>query len=219
MPEIRKSLFGRTKALERQIDEFLDKVSEAGMALEQAVAACLEGAGEDVIEEWFAQIHGIESRGDELRRTIEMALYSEMLIPETRGDVLMLLDGLDNLLDEVESSFIAFMVERPAVPEEWVQALRELTAESVATLESTVLASRAYFRDFAAVRDHLHKVAYHEAEADKIAIRLSRQIFGSDLPLDRKLHLRRMVERVDQLADSADDAGDRLAIYAVKRSI
>jgi hypothetical protein len=45
------------------------------------------------------------------------------------------------------------------------------------------------------------------------------QLFQSDLPLDRKMLLRGEVWLIDRVADRADDAGDALAIYAVKRSV
>ena len=82
-----------------------------------------------------------------------------------------------------------------------------------------MLASRSFFRDIHAVRDHMHKVNFYESEADKIAIYLKREIFSSDFPLDRKMQLRHFVDLVDNIADEAEDATDWLAIYTIKRSL
>ena len=82
-----------------------------------------------------------------------------------------------------------------------------------------MLAARAFFRDIEAVRDHASKVIFLETEADKIGTKLQRAIFSSDLPLERKIHLRYFVERIDELANAAEDVADALAIYAIKRRI
>ena len=82
-----------------------------------------------------------------------------------------------------------------------------------------ILGARAFFRNIAAVRDHLGKVSFHEEECDQCATRLKRDIFGSALGLDRKMHLRYFVDKIDNLADEAEDVGDWLAIYSIKRAL
>jgi uncharacterized protein Yka (UPF0111/DUF47 family) len=73
MAAMKTSPFVRTKAIENQINEFLDKVSEAGLVFEMGVKAYMEcGAGEDC-EMKLEQISDLERRGDELRRNIETA--------------------------------------------------------------------------------------------------------------------------------------------------
>jgi hypothetical protein len=95
----------------------------------------------------------------------------------------------------------------------------ELTGTAVACVDSVVLAARAFFRDIESVRDHNSKVMFHEHEADLISTRMQRTIFGSALPLERKTQLRYFVERIDELANQAEDISDALAIYAIKRQI
>ena len=62
-------------------------------------------------------------------------------------------------------------------------------------------------------------MGFHEEEADQIATHLKKALFDSSLSLDRKLHLRYFVDKIDNLADEAEDAGDLLAIYSIKRSL
>ena len=218
MAEIKGSLIRRTRALAGKIDEFLDLLGEAGLAYEQGVHHYLgQGADADV-ERRLDQISRYEGQADGLQRTIETALYAEMLIPEARGDVLGLLDDLDHLFAALKNSFLALTIERPIISEPFVAEFREMATVVVKAVMAAVTASRAYFRDVRAVRDHHFKIAFFEREADKLAIRLARRIFASDLPLDRKMHLRDCLRSIDRLADLAEDVGDQLIIYAVKRS-
>jgi len=165
------------------------------------------------------ELRALEMEGNRLRRSIETRLYTEMLIPDFRADVLALLEDLNFLLGLVEDILLAITVEKPEVEDAFKDEFKLLTATAVKTMEAAVLAARAFFRNIAAVRDHLNKVGFHEEEADQIATRLRKALFDSSLGLDRKLHLRYFVDKIDNLADEAEDAGDLLAIYSIKRSL
>ena len=82
------SLFGRTKQLELQIDSFFDKVSEAAVVFRLGVRVYLkEGYTEEFVTR-LDRVVELESEADVLRRDIEKHLYSNTLIPDSRGDVL-----------------------------------------------------------------------------------------------------------------------------------
>jgi hypothetical protein len=65
----------------------------------------------------------------------------------------------------------------------------------------------------------MHKIHFFEKETERKAVRIMERLFDSELPMERKLQIRGHVWLVDRIADLADDAGDALAIYAVKRSV
>lgn len=212
------SPFGTTRALVGQIDEFLDKVSEGGLVFQRGLNAYLEQSL-NVAAEKLTQLSTLEKRCDALRRSIESTLYTEMLIPESRGDVLNLLGDLDDLLDGLKASLRMFVVECPDVPEEYRESVSELGDLAIEANEHTVRASRAFFRDVPTIRDYIHKIGYYEEESDGVELRLLQQIFDSDLPLSRKTHLRDVIRRISEIADNAEDCGDRLTIFAIKRSL
>lgn len=218
MAQVKLPLFGRTKALKGKIDEFLDQVSEAGMVLEQGILSYLQQGYDESAKERLERISAFESRGDKLRRAIQMTLYTEMLIPEWRGDVLRLLYELDRLLNVEKHSFKVLVIERPEIPEDMKDDLRELTKVVANSIEQVVLASRAYFRDISALHDHAHKTRFYESEADHVMDRLKDRLFRSNLELARKMQLRDAAASIDSIADQAEDVADSLAIYAIKRA-
>jgi predicted phosphate transport protein (TIGR00153 family) len=197
----------------------MDKLSEAGMVFEQAVLRYADHGVDAVVQEKLVHIGKLEGRGDALRRDLERVLLTEMLIPDARGDVLSLLDNLDDLLDDLKHGLQTLTIEQPDFPESLRDDLKDLTTTVVKSIEETAVASRAYFRDPNAVPDHIHKIGFHEKEADTVALRMVRAIFASTMPLERKRHLQSCVARIDGLADGAEDVGDKLGIYAVKRSL
>ncbi len=212
-------LFSGTRSLENQIDEFLDKVSEAGMVFGRAMRVYLNQGPSDEFNSFLAQAADIERRGDELRRTIEAELYVRTLIPDLRGDVLALLESMDHLVNVYEGDLFRLSIQSPDIPEQFHAGYTDLVQTVVSCVDSVVLAARAFFRDIEAVRDHSSKTIFLETEADKIGTKLQRAIFASSLPLERKMHLRYFVERIDELANSAEDVADALQIYTIKRRI
>ena len=213
------SLFRRTHTLERDIEEFLDRLSESAIVFKGAVRVYLESGARDGLDEKQRQISELESRADNLRRSIETELYTQTLIPESRGDVLGLLETLDAIHNQIKGNVWGYTLERPDIPEALHEDFLALTDLATQAIEAVVLAARAFFRDIDGVRDHMHKVMFYETEADKVSTKLKRAIFDSDLDLSRKLHIRQFVEAIDDLSDMAEDVADRLAIYTIKRTI
>jgi predicted phosphate transport protein (TIGR00153 family) len=214
------ALFSKTKIMQGMIDDFLDKVANGAIKFEQGISTYLEYGGDDVRSiENVRELRAMEGEGNRLRRSIETRLYQELLIPDLRADVLSLLEDLNYLLGLVEDILLAITVEKPEVDDRFTAEFKLLTATAVKTMDAAVLSARAFFRNITAVRDHLSKVGFYEEEADRIAMRLKKALFDSDLGLDRKLHLRYFVDKIDNLADEAEDTADYLAIYSIKRSL
>jgi hypothetical protein len=212
-------IFKKTKSLELQMDAFLDKISEAGIVYRRGVKNYMKNASED-FERHLEQIRVLEHEADELRKNIETKLYTQTLVPESRGDILALMETSDDVIDRAKATLVELSVEKPYVPDEFKDGFIELARTTVKALEEMVKAMRAFMRDPINVRNYLHKIYHWEKEADRIAENLKRSIFESEeLKLSEKIHLRYFTLHIDTLADRAEDVADRLAIYTIKRSI
>jgi len=219
MAEFKISPFRTTRLVQSQIQEFLDAVSMAILAYQEGMIAYLKDGWAQTAEDKLQQIAAFESRGDSLRSSIGLTLYSEMLLPDTSADILILLSDLDHLLDRMNGHFTLLGIEKPEFPADSNEAMIDFTCHACSAMEQTVVASRIYFRDPKGVHDLTHKIHYHKQEVEKIAIRLLKGIFAGPSPLERKCHLRDHLLQIDRMAEQADETGDALAIYAVKRSV
>ena len=221
-------LFGKTKFLEGQIDEFLDKIAEGAIYFERGITAYLEVREfSETCEEKLSQIIDLKEKCRELRRSIVNTLYSEMLIPDFRGDVLRLLTNLFSLLDDMGKNFQDIMIEQSHTykvddqlgEQVSTQEFLELVKVVVKSVDIVVVAARAFFRDPKSVRDHIYQVRVYESEADKIAISLKKKIFDTELKFSEKINLGAIVNAVDAIADKAEDVADELDIYAIQRTL
>ena len=213
------SILKRKIGIEKQIDDFLDQISESGLLFKHGVDAYLKGNMEAFCKK-IEQISDTEHHGDALRRSLEEQLYTQTLIPESRGDVLELLENMDALLDQFKGALWRFDIEYPEICEEFHEDFKELVNCVVQAVEAMVLSSRAFFKEIATVADHMHKVGYWETESDRISTKLQRAIFRrEDLRLSHRMQLRDFVRHIDKIADRAEDDADRMSIYVIKRSL
>jgi len=212
-------IFKRDVGIEEQVDDFLNQISEGGLLCQKGLAAYLLGDSE-AFAGVMTNIQYTEHRGDFLRREIERDLYQKTLIPESRGDVMRLLEDMDGLLDRFTGLIWQFEIEHPEIAGEFHEYFNELLRYSVEAVEAMVRSCRAFFKNINEVADHIHKVSFWEKESDKVSTRLQKAIFGhAELDLSRKMHVRFFAKMVDRIADDAEDVADRLNIYVIKRML
>jgi hypothetical protein len=212
------SIFKATKDLVRKIDAFLDLVGESVLHFEEGLKLYLSGS-EVEFNERLVIIKNSESRADELRQNIEAQLYVQTLIPESRGDVLDLLEQMDEIIDFSKSIMLDFCVEKPEIPGELHDRLRKLAEIAVDSTQALVQSARSFFYDANTVKDHLHKVKFFENESDYVSEKAKRELFELNISLERKLHIKHFIVSIDSISDVAEDISNRLSIAAMKRNV
>jgi predicted phosphate transport protein (TIGR00153 family) len=219
MPIFRVPIFGKTRGVEMAINEFLDALSEGGVLFGKTVEEyVLHGVNEDCMRHQ-QRVSQLERHCDDLRHAIETVLLTQMLLPESRGDVMKLISQLDKLLDRIKRELLTMTIEEPPITPDLYDDLKRMVSAICSAVEATVLASRAFFTNPRAVRDHVHKIGLYESEADALSIRMKKQIFSSTRDLSLKMMLRDFIDGLDRVADKSEDVGDQLSIFSLRRSL
>jgi len=214
-----KAMFARAKLLEQKSAEFLNVTLEACRELLTGIGNYLGGKSAQ-FEQNFQNISVLENRGDALRREIENQLYTETLIPESRGDVLALLENIDGITNQAKQILMELSVEVPVIPEQFKADYLILTEKSIKAVEEVIASTQAFLNEPLLIEHSLNKVYHWEHEADRHSEMLKRQVFRNpELELSHKFHLRYFALHIELLADKAEDVADRLSIYTIKRSI
>lgn len=212
------SIFRATKDLVMKIDSFIDLVSESVLHFEEGLKLYLASRDEE-FNDRLELIRRLEVRADDLRRDIEAQLYVQTLIPESRGDVLELLEHMDDIIDFSKSIMFDFCVEKPVIPAQIHDRFIKLAGTAVDSTQALVQSTRSFFYDVNSVKDHLHKVKFFESESDHISERAKRELFELDIDLSRKLHLKTFIVSIDSVSDIAEDISNRLSIATMKRIV
>ena len=216
---MKSSILKTNEETEKQFGIFLDNVSVAGVLFHEATDNYFDGNLE-AFEKKRDKMSDIEHQGDALRRDLEHLLYTKTLVPESRGDVMELLESMDALLDHYKSIIWRFDIERPDILPEFHDDFRELIVSGVNAVESTVLSCKAFFREIDETCNHMHKVIFWETEGDIVSTRLQKRIFRDEsLRLSHKRHLCDFARFIEKIGDEAEDVIDRLSIYIIKRTL
>lgn len=211
---------GRTKSLEADIDSFFDNISQAALIFKSGIRDYLS-SHEESFQKKIEEITSREHEADKLRRDVKYRLYSQMLVPESRGDLLGLLENSDNVIDDMKSVLSEFDIQRPDIPDFIKTDFFELTDHAVSAVDEMVKASRSFLKEIKLVNDFINKVFFYEHEADQVEERLKRQVFGSGevKELCQKIHLRYFIERISNLADDSEEVCERLSVSVIKRFV
>jgi predicted phosphate transport protein (TIGR00153 family) len=209
-------LWRSEKRIEERLAAYLQQVMGSLNRLKETFPACLDGT--------YAQegdlsnpVHEFESAADDLRRELELELYSGRLLPQSRADLLALIEAIDSIPNTAENIVDFFSIQRlivdPALGGEVEQLLLK-GLEACAAMSETV---RLLFSDLEPIRELAAEVDRLESECDTLERRLIRRVFDLDLELAHKLHLRDFVFALGTLADRAENVADMVRWMAVKR--
>ncbi len=214
------ALFKNAKKVIDDIEEFFNTVDKGVLVFKEGVNNYLHG-NQEAFNNNIAMMARLEADADSLRREIESKLYTHSLMPQLRGDILRLLEEMDDIIDMAKKSLFQFDVEVPNIPAELNQDLILLTDMCVSSVSSVIPAARAYFRTPDTVKDQIHRVYFYEKEADKLAEVIKRRTFRQmpNLKLSEKFHVRYFTLHIETVSDSAEKVADLLSIMAIKRTI
>ncbi len=214
------SIFSKTKEIQSSMDGFIDQVEKAALIFLEGMKAYFSGKSER-FEEYSTELADVESEADNIRRDVKYKLYTFMLIPESRGDVLGVLETLDDVIDLTEKVLEHFLIESPDIPDFLKEDFLELTELSYKAMEELSKAARSFFTELKLVNDYVNKVHFYEHEADKVEKILKLKIFNSEKIKDLaiKISLRYYAEKIALISDESEKVAERLAIYAIKRRI
>jgi uncharacterized protein len=203
------------------IDRFLNTIDQGGLIFREGVKNYLLENRESFADN-LKTLSDLESEADVLKRKIENILYTHALMPQLRGDILKLIDELDDIINQCKKSLFQFDVEVPYIPKEIHQDLIKLTEICISAVESLIPAARAYFKDPDSVKEKIHRVYHYENEADKLADAIKRKVF-QQMPhiekLSERFHLRYFTLHIETISDAAEDVADLLSIMAIKRTL
>ncbi len=214
------NLLKNIRELDNNINEFLNNISEAGLVFKKLVAIYLKEELSEDFESKLREISSYETRNDQLRRHLENKLYSNTLIPESRADVLSLLEGLDHIINVFEKLSKDFSIEHPVIPSHFHEMFSELTELVINAVEALVTTTRAFFINTQKVNNTLNKIMFFEKQGNIACEKLNREIYStSSLSLPEKAQLRKFADKLDDIANWAEDIADKLSIFTIKRMV
>ena len=210
---------GKQQKIQRQIALYNSHVMECLDVFKQTFAEHCAGADREQLERGYADAHKAEGKADDTRRGLENMMYTEAIFPESRGDILGLIEAMDRVANHAESAVRTVLIEHIEIPEEYYSSIMNLVEVCHACVETMIEGVEQLFDSFVDAAVTVGKIDKLESAADTIEEKLIDRIFTSDESDLRKILPRDLVHDLSTIADRAETVGDRIRIMVAKRSI
>ena len=211
--------FSKTNKLLEMLEGYLEKVTECIDLAKKALLLYIDKGCCEKFDELVTKTHMAESCSDDLRREIEILLYEKALMPESRGDILGLLETVDKVPNKAESVTFQIQTEALRIPDEFKPELRKIINMNFDIFADVKRAIRAVFNDIGEVRRITNEIDKKESGSDSMERDLIKKLFSSNINIGEKILLKELIIEIGSISDRAENVADRLNIMAVKRLI
>ncbi len=202
-----------------RIKSYLEQVDNCRAHFTTCMTSLIrEGASGQETEAQVDRVHAAESRADDLRRDIERELYQRALIPESRGDVLGLLESFDRIPGDFESLCFQISLQHIRFPAELQARSLNLVEVNVEAYDRLRVAVENLFFN-RPIADLVREIDQLESDSDRIERAMIRQLFESDMDKADRILIKEVIVDIGDISDLAQSTADRLSIAVAKRRI
>jgi predicted phosphate transport protein (TIGR00153 family) len=222
-----KFLFKKERQVQELIFSYLDNLKKTQEHFEQAMDCYFDfGLGENC-DFLIAQTHKFESRADDIRNDIiedirndiiEM-MYSNVLIPESRGDIFRLLESIDLIPNHFEAVLFMIQSQKIKIPDFIVPDLREFMRVSLECCDLVIRQVDAYFNKTEDIKALVSTIDGHESRCDHMEREIVSKIFDAEMDPFEKIQLKELVAQMGEIADQADRVSRSVYIINIKRRV
>ena len=209
----------KQKKIETQITQYNQQVASCMDVFRQALQQCCDNTDREAIKTSFEKVHKAESLADDIRREIEVMMYSKSLFPESRGDIMGLLETMDKVPNQAESAIRMIWNQYVTIPEKHSPEILNLVDVCCRAVDAMVESAEKLFSDFTNAAVAVGKIDELESEGDRIEATLIEQVFSEKVDSVSTIVFRDFIKCVVQISDRAENVGDKIRIIVAKRTI
>lgn len=215
-----KNIFFRKQVvIERGFEQFLGCIQRCLEVFVTGLLSYLEHGPGESFERATELVQRAESKADTLRKEIERVLYKNELLPDSRGDLLNLIEWLDKVANRLEAVIRNIYLRNVDIPDAIKPNIKDMLVPTQTCVETLLTAVRFLLSEPGKAKAAVDDVDRLESECDVIQHATIRTIYKMDVELAQKIQLERLISDIGSIADKAEDVGTVLEIIAIKRTL
>lgn len=201
-----------------KIRKHVETTYETVKSLEKAFEA-FEKGDEKGLREKYEQVDSLEKKADMLRREIEEELYSGAFLPISRSRILDFAENVDKVADAAEdASKILPFLNKEHVTEELLRLLEGGIGKSLDCLK-LLMEGVDEIEDLEAVKKIIKEIRLKEHESDEITYKAQEIVYNQEHDAIVLHLLARLIDLIDKVSDTAEDASDSLSLIVLMHKI
>jgi predicted phosphate transport protein (TIGR00153 family) len=214
-----KFLFKKEQQLESLIAQYLENLSRTQEHFVKAMSTCLDEGLCGEFAFLIEQTHKFESKADEIRDEINYLMYSRALIPESREDIMSLIEQVEVIPRIFELILHLIRTQKLKIPDFIMLDVKDLIRISVECCELMTRQIDLMLKNRQGIRALVSTIDHNESHCDHIERSLMLKVFESDMELVHKLQLKELIIAMGEISDQADRISKRVNILTLKRRV
>ena len=169
-----------------------------------------------------SEIDDIEKKADAQRRAVVDSFQSGTLLPQTRSEILQLMEMSDHIANMVQDISRLMIFEKVSFPEDLKLRISDIALQTKAQLDVLEKAIGLLFNDYEQIlKDYaiLHQIKRYESAVDSDEQLLIKDLFEKDLTLAEKIHAKDFISKIADISDEIEDIADAIQIMVVFRKV
>ena len=212
-------LFKKESQLDTLILQYLENLIRTQEHFVKAMDTCLDEGICGQFSFLIDQTHKFESKADEIREEVNLLMYSRALIPESREDIMNLLEHMDVIPRIFELILHLIRTQKLKIPQFIELETKDLIRISVESCELMIKQVELMIKNKQGIRALLATIDHNESHCDHIERSLMIKVFDSDLETCAKLQLKELIIAMGEISDQADRVSKRVNIMTLKRRV
>lgn len=215
-----RKFFGKESLVEGHSRHHMELVYQCVKKLKELMPLFYKGEFE-LVDAKVIEMSILETQADEVRRIIELEFFQGAFLPFDREDRIILAELVDNVADMTQEAAYGINLSRITFPPHYQEDFDELVdavIDSISVLKECI---ELLDVDLGEALQKAHEVEEREVAVDIIERRIIKKLYQSyrddEFGILRLLELKKMVTRLGNIVDRAEDASDRIPIIAAKR--
>ena len=214
-----KKPLNKQREVQNQIFSYCEQVRFCIERFQNTFEECRVQIATKTIQNGFDGVHLAEGKADDIRRELEHLMYRRAVFPESRGDILGLVETMDRVPNAAESALRMIVNQHIILPPELIGTLLALVSICTKCVFIMLGGVTQVFSSFVDASITVGKIDELESEADRIEADLIDQVFTADYSDLQKILLRDLIKQISAIADRSENVGDRMRIIVAKRGI
>jgi predicted phosphate transport protein (TIGR00153 family) len=204
---------GKEKDILENLLKLMENVHMSVVSLDKAVKAFSEGNWK-VLGRELENCSEYEQEADDIRRLMQRQLYTEGFLPFSREDYFNLSEAIDNIADQAEKASFWMSFRRIKLQKGMGSQLVDLSKKSLRTVERLKYIIDHIGPESKNIIAATQAVENERELAREVAKNLGKEIFSKDCT--ESYMLWELVYRIMSVADTAEEASDRMITITIK---
>jgi len=212
-------LKGRNKQVQEDVATYLSLARKCGAVFAESIEHVLTNGLDEHFSVLVKQVHQAESNADDVRHKIAISLYEKSLLPESRGDLLTMLETMDRVPNKMEGVVRQVEIQKLILPNFLHNDLRETTRISIETFNILIEAVEQVFNQSRGLQDNLLTIDDNESLCDDLQQKMIRDIFEQEDDTGNKILLKDLVDTLASITDLCENVSNYVTIFHIKHSV